>query len=117
MAKMGRPKIIINDKLFDTLIQLPIIKDDVAKCLGCSPDTLETYCKTRFQATFSALSDQNRQNFRKNIIAKQYEMALKGDRVMLIWLGKQYCGQVEKIEQKIEQKIAEFKLGFSDENK
>lgn len=112
---MGRPKIEINDKLFDILIQLPLIKEDIAKCLGCGIDTLQTYCQKRFGTTFSVLSEQNRQTFRKNIIGKQYEMAMKGDRCMLIWLGKQYCGQSEKIEQKVEQKSIEFKIGFSDE--
>jgi len=33
-----------------------------------------------------------------NLRRKQMELALKGDRVMLIWLGKQELGQVERSE-------------------
>lgn len=97
--KMGRPKFIIDDKMFDTAIQLPLIKSDICSLVGnCSEDTLERYCKQRFGLRFAELQEQKRQNFRKNILGKQYELAMKGDRVMLIWLGKQYLGQREKQE-------------------
>ena len=97
--KMGRPKFIIDDKMFDTAIQLPLIKSDICSLVGnCSEDTLERYCKQRFGLRFAELQEQKRQNFRKNILGKQYELAMKGDRVMLIWLGKQYLGQKDKQE-------------------
>ena len=96
---MGRPKIKIDEKMFDTAIQLPLIKSDICSLVGnCSEDTLERYCKERFGLRFAELQEQKRQNFRKNILGKQYELAMKGDRVMLIWLGKQYLGQREKQE-------------------
>lgn len=97
--KMGRPKFIIDDKMFDTAIQLPLIKSDICSLVGnCSEDTLERYCKQRFGLRFAELQEQKRQNFRKNILGKQYELAMKGDRVMLIWIGKQYLGQKDKQE-------------------
>lgn len=96
--QMGRPRIEINDELFDSIIELPLIKADIAKVLKCSEDTVERYVKKRFDQTFAECQEQNRQMFRRNILAKQYELAMKSDRVMLIWLGKQYLGQSEKIE-------------------
>lgn len=98
MKKMGRPKVVVNDADFDTVIQLPLTKEDMAKVLKCSDTHLDTYCKQRFGQTFLVLKEQNRQNFKKNIIGKQYELAMKGDRTMLIWLGKQYCEQTDKTE-------------------
>lgn len=94
--KGGRPKKEIDSVLFDELIQLPLSNEDIAKCLRCHVDTVNAYCQERFGVSFSDCKEQNRQTFRKNILAKQYEMACKGDRVMLIWLGKQYLGQSEK---------------------
>jgi CRISPR/Cas system CMR subunit Cmr6 (Cas7 group RAMP superfamily) len=98
MAKMGRPKLQLDDKTFDTAIQLPLIKADIAKLMMCSEDTLDRYVKQRFGETFAVLQDKNRQHFRKNIIAKQYELAMKGNTTLLIWLGKQYCDQKDKTE-------------------
>lgn len=35
---------------------------------------------------------------------KQHELALSGDRVMLIWLGKNRLGQADKIESSVEER-------------
>lgn len=104
--KIGRPRKDIEEKLFDQLIQLPLIKSDIAHAFGCSEDTIENYVKARFQTTFSELQAEKRQLFRKNILGKQYELAMKGNVALLIWLGKQYLGQSDKIEQKQDINIA-----------
>lgn len=96
--KMGRPKKEIDDRLFDQLIQLPLIKSDIGHAFNCSEDTLERYVKARFECTFAELQAQKRQNFKRNILAKQLEMAMKGNVALLIWLGKNYLDQKEKIE-------------------
>lgn len=97
--KMGRPVFVLDDKNFDVAIQLPMIKADICLLMGgCSEDTIERYVKKRFGKTFAELQSERRQHFRKNILGKQYELAMRGDRVMLIWLGKQYLGQSDKIE-------------------
>jgi hypothetical protein len=98
--KMGRPKIEINQTVFDTVIQLPLTKADIAGCCAVSEDTIERYVKSRFETTFAVLHEQKKHTFRKNILGKQYEMAMKGDRTLLIWLGKQYLNQADKVETK-----------------
>ncbi len=98
--KMGRPKIEINEKLFDQLIQLPLIKSDFAHAFSCSEDKIEHYVKERFDCTFSALKEQKRQIFKRNILAKQLEVAMRGNIAMLIFLGKNYLGQADKLETK-----------------
>lgn len=92
--KMGRPS-VINDDDFDEFIRLPLPRYDIAKILRCSDDTLDDYCKRRFNMTFSAVQDQNRQIFRGRILAKQYELAMDGNVALLIWLGKNYVDQVD----------------------
>lgn len=97
--KMGRPVFELNDKDFDVAIQLPMIKADICLLMGgCSEDTIERYVKKRFKKTFAELQSERRQHFRKNILGKQYEMAMKGNVTLLIWLGKQYLGQKDKQE-------------------
>lgn len=97
--KMGRPVFELDDKNFDIAIQLPMIKADICLLMGgCSEDTIERYVKKRFGKTFAELQGERRQHFRKNILGKQYEIAMKGNVGMLIWLGKQYLGQKDKQE-------------------
>jgi AraC-like DNA-binding protein len=96
--KMGRPPKVLDDALFDKIIILPLIRDDIAKIMGCSDEHLNTYCKRRFGKTFLSVQEENRQIFRSNILAKQYEMAMKGNIPLLIFLGKNYCKQSDKHE-------------------
>ena len=98
--KMGRPAFQFDDKNFDVAIQLPMIKADICLLMGgCSEDTIEKYVKKRFGKTFSELQSERRQHFRKNILGKQYELAMKGNVGLLIWLGKNYLGQRDKFEE------------------
>lgn len=100
--KMGRPPIEINDKAFDTFIQLPLPKCDIAGALGISEDTLDRYIARRFESTFAVLKDQNKGLFKGRILAKQYESAMKGNTALLIWLGKQHLDQSDKHESKVQ---------------
>jgi hypothetical protein len=43
---------------------------------------------------FKAYSGKGKVSLRR----KQFQMAIDGDKTMLIWLGKQYLGQKEKVE-------------------
>lgn len=95
MSRRAKGAAEVNRKTFDTCIQLPITRDSIAKILEVSADTLERWIKKTFGCTFKQIQAQNRDIFRRNIIGKQYELAMKGDRVMLIWLGKNYCDQSE----------------------
>lgn len=96
--KMGRPKKTIDEKQFDTIIQLPIIKEDVARILNVSESHLERYIRARFHTTFETLRRQNAGSFKKNLLGKQYELAMKGNVTLLIWLGKQYLEQSDKVD-------------------
>lgn len=48
--------------------------------------------------SFAEYSDQKRAKGKLSLRRKQFQLALSGDRTMLIWLGKQYLGQVDKSE-------------------
>lgn len=109
---MARPKKEMDHKTFDTAIQLPLIKADLAKLMGCSERHIDNYVKERFGESFCVIQDQNRQNFRKNILGKQYELAMKGNTALLIWLGKQYLDQRENVETSVKADNLVLKLKY-----
>lgn len=104
---MGRKPIEISDSLFDKLIQLPLIKADIAHALSISEDTLDRYCQRRFGSTFAVQKDTNKSLFKGRLMAKQYEMAMKGNVQLLIWLGKNHLEQADKVESKVENTFKE----------
>ena len=99
MAKTGRPpeatKKIDKEEL-EKLLRLHPSKKDVCDWFDVSESTVDRFCRTEFNNSFDELRDKRAVQTRMAIKRMQIEMALKGDRVMLIWMGKQMLGQVEK---------------------
>lgn len=98
MAKNGRPQIKINWEEFDKLCALQCTLAEISSWFQCSEDTIERACKRDQKMGFA---DYFRQKASKGLISlrrKQYELAMTGDKIMLIWLGKQYLGQKDKSE-------------------
>lgn len=102
MAKMGRPEKQIDWDQFDKLCALQCTLNEMALWFECSVDTLQNRVNSTWGMTFSAYYSQKAEKGRVSLRRKMWEMALKGDRVMLIWLSKQHLGMTEKVEQKTE---------------
>jgi hypothetical protein len=96
MAKMGRPTIKINQEEFEKLVGLCCTLDDIAGWFNCSPDTIENWCKKTYKETFSDTYKKKAAKGKVSLRRKQMEVALSGNVTMLIWLGKQHLGQVDK---------------------
>lgn len=95
--RAGRPKIEIKEDVFDLLMEIPFVTmSAICAVLECSPDVIEKYIKQKFGCNFTELKEQKAGNMTLRLAAKQYEMAMKGNVPLLIWLGKQYLGQTEK---------------------
>jgi len=69
-----------------------------AGLLGMEQDTMYRMVKLKYGLTFAKFRQQNSGMSRAKILAKQFEVAMKGNPAMLIWLGKQYLGQKENPE-------------------
>lgn len=110
-SNAGRPKIELEEitvdgwKLLDSLIIWSAHQEYIAEELGISADTLDRRLKERFGLNFAEYRDQKKEKLRINIRKKQYEKAMSGDNSMLIWVGKNECGQSDKHEEKSVQKI------------
>ena len=86
---MGRPLIEINEELVCKLARLHIPTKDIANVVGCSVTTLND--------RFRSIIDKGVAEGRTNLRQLQWKSAEGGNVTMLIWLGKQYLGQADKV--------------------
>ena len=89
----GRPRIDINWEEFDKLCSLQCTLDEVAMYFDCSPDTIERRVQEKYDRTWTEVYDEKRGAGKIAIRRKQFQVALRGNVRMLIWLGKQWLGQ------------------------
>lgn len=95
---MGRPPVEIDWEDFDKLVRLQCTKEEIAAWFDCSLDTIENKIRDKFEMTFSAYRDQKAPAGRASLRRYQWLAAQKGNVAMLIWLGKNWLGQTDKVE-------------------
>lgn len=76
----------------------------IASALGVHYNTLSLACKREQKCDFSEFLRTKREKGNNLLLNKQYELAVKGDRTMLIWLGKIRLNQKETQEEKVDYK-------------
>ncbi len=87
--KAGRPKLELNEEQVYKLASLNVTVKDIADVLGCSKSALEN--------NYLDVINEGRANLKTSILRKQYEVGITDKNVtMLIWMGKQHLGQVDK---------------------
>jgi hypothetical protein len=93
--KRGRPLADIDLVQLEALCQIGATNEEIAAHFGVSERTIENRSR---RAEFRAAMDRGIARGNLSLRLKQMQMALAGDRVMLIWLGKNRLGQADKIE-------------------
>jgi hypothetical protein len=91
---MARPKKIVDPVEVEKLAAMGCTTDEIAAFFDCSRDTIER----RFAAKIRKGKERGRTRLRR----LQWQAAEKGNATLMIWLGKQYLGQTDKIDQKLE---------------
>lgn len=95
--KMGRPKVDIDQNQFEKLCSIQCTKEEIASWFNCSVDTIEKFCARTYKDTFTAVfknfSGRGKVSLRRN----QFKLA-ETNVTMAIFLGKQYLGQTEVVE-------------------
>ena len=116
-GKPGRKKIIIDWNKVDRSLIAGANGVQVASMLGISFDTLSRRCNEEKNADFAEYLRQKRQEGNEKLLSAQYNLAMKGDRGMLIWLGKNRLDQSDKkdITQKNIGSLINVSLSTSDE--
>ena len=93
---MGRPRAEIDWAIVDEYLQAGTDGASIAAAFGINPETLYDACQTTHNIGFSDYKQQKRAVGLDNLRVKQYQVAMSGDKSLLIWLGKQYLNQSDR---------------------
>lgn len=102
MAKgqIKQAQVKIDQEIFENLCKIQCTEEEIYSWFGVSKETLIRWCKNTygsdFATAFKNLSNQGKISLRRAQIKKA--TTGKMDTTMLIWLGKQYLGQTDKVE-------------------
>lgn len=96
-GKGGRPPIEIDWRAIDAQLAIQATLTEIAAAAQCSEDTIERACVRDKGMSFAEYRDLKKSRGLMSLRRKQFQLALEGDRVMLIWLGKQYLNQTEPV--------------------
>ena len=89
----------IDKKQFENLCAIQCTEEEICSVLDCNSDTLNSWCKSTYKVNFSEVFKQKRQGGKASLRRNQWRMA-ENNSTMAIWLGKQYLGQRDVIEEK-----------------
>lgn len=96
---MRKPSKEINEEEVEKLAALGCTTDEIGAWFGVSRDTIE-------RRAFPSLL-RGRELMKISLRRKQFEQAMKGNSVMLVWLGKQYLDQRDTFQARVEIERAE----------
>jgi hypothetical protein len=99
------PQIDIDWEQFENLCRIHGTIEECAAFFNISIDTIERACRRHYKKSFAEISGEKRGQGKLSLRRKMFQLALKGDKTMLIWLSKNHIGMKDKIEtnQHIEQ--------------
>jgi DNA-binding CsgD family transcriptional regulator len=89
--KMRAKKEIPIEKQVEKLASYGLTNKEIAEALGFDDSTL----KRKFENFLT----KGKANLKQRLKRKQIDVALGGNVSMLIWLGKQYLGQADKLDE------------------
>lgn len=84
----GRQRVVIDPLRLAELVRIGCKDNEIAEAFGVTEAVL--------QRRFRSVLTKKRGEIRASLRAKQVDLALAGDRTMLIWLGKNMIGQTDK---------------------
>lgn len=98
----GGPKEkVINWDLVDKLLEAGCPGTEIAPHFGVHYETLYDRAYKVFGIMWTEYAQKKRQKGNSNIRVKQYQKAMSGDNMMLIWLGKNRLDQTDAPKQDI----------------
>ena len=110
---MARPKIEIDQHQFEQLCKLQCTQQEIADFFSCSVDTIERWCKRTYHMGYAEIYNKKASVGKISLRRTQWKQAENSSR-MSIWLGKQYLGQTDKIENTITEIDAETRQAVND---
>ncbi len=111
--KGGRPKYEIDYKTLLGLCKLQCTGEECAAVLEVDYDTLNNRLKEDGEGGFSDFFKKHSAGGRASLRRRQFKAADDGNVTMLIWLGKQYLGQTDRMEQKQDEDALPIEVNFN----
>lgn len=96
---MARPRKEIDWVEFDKLCGIQCTQAEISAWFECSVDTIERAVKREFGMGFAEYFRQKSVPGKISLRRQMFQLAIKGDKTMLIWLSKQHLGYSERIDQ------------------
>ena len=95
---MARPRKEIDSDMFKKLCGLQCTLSEIAGCFDVSEDTVERWCKRELKLSFADAFKKFSAGGKISLRRAQFKLAEK-NAAMAIFLGKNYLGQTDRIEQ------------------
>ena len=102
MAKMGRPPVEIDWKIFESLCYQQSTEIEIAQTFGVSLSTLSRHVKKQYSLTFEQVFAQKRAGGKASLRKWMFQKAKDGNVQMQIHLSKHYLGMHDRTENKSE---------------
>ena len=96
----GRKRIEIDENIFKKLCGIFCTKEEIAGVFDCSEDTIERWCKRTYGLKFADVYKKESAKGKMSLRRNQFKLSAKSA-AMAIFLGKNYLGQTDRIEQTI----------------
>jgi hypothetical protein len=104
----GRPRKEIDWDEVRRLAEIQCTQEEVASVLGVALSTLKQYPQ------FSAIHKEGSEAGRKSLRRLQWDKANSGNTAMLIWLGKQYLGQRDRVDHTVAERPEDILEDFTN---
>lgn len=98
---MARPRIQIDQAQFENLCGIQCTEIELALYFRCSVDTIDRWCRRTYHKSFAEVSKEKRELGKISLRRIQWHLA-EHSTPMAIFLGKNYLGQSDAREQKVE---------------
>lgn len=96
-------------KYFKGMCKILCTEDEICGVLRTDSNTLDSWCKIMFNEGFSEIYKKLSKDGKMSLRRAQYRQAIEKDNpIMQIWLGKQYLGQADKLEQEVSGSLVLF---------
>ena len=99
-GKVGKPPIEIDQQQFEKLCSIQCTLKEIADWFRCSEDTIQRWCKRTYDECFKDVYQNFSSKGKASLRRMQFKIAEK-NASMAIFLGKQYLGQKDYVENSI----------------
>lgn len=102
IATGGRPKKILNNLGIETIKSLARIQCTDEEIASVLETTVDTLTNRNNRVAFAEAKKVGKEAGKASLRRMQFKTAEAGNATMLIWLGKQYLGQTDKQDVKVD---------------